>query len=138
MFWPLIGLDRSDARNRITSATSAGVISARAPPLTAAHIGVSTDPGLTQLTRMPCSFSSTASDSVKEISAALLEQYAEKPGNFCGPITPLIEETLTIVPLRLPIIALAARRDVRNAPRTLTAKTRSQSRLVMRSMRLST
>src|SRR6266568_100239 len=100
MFWPFIGPDRSDARNRITSATSAGVMSAGDPPLTAAHIAVSTDPGLTQLTRTPCSFSSTARHSVNPMSAALLAQYAEYPGNFSGPRTPLIEETLTIEPLR--------------------------------------
>ena len=113
-------------------------MSARAPPLTAAHIAVSTDPGLTQLTRTPCSFSSTASDSVNEISAALLAQYAEKPGNFSGPRTPLIEETLTIDPLRRAIIPFAARRMARNAPRTFTAKTRSQSRSLIFSMRLLT
>src|SRR5438876_12221673 len=123
-----MGLDRSDARNRITSATSAGVMSAGAPPLTAAHIAVSTDPGLTQLIRIPCSFSSTAADSVNSIRAALLAQYAENPGKFSGPITPLIEETLTIAPLRRAIIVFTARRVVRNAPRTLTANTRSQSR----------
>src|SRR4051812_8920672 len=74
-FCPFIGRDRSDARNAIVSATSAGVMSAAAPPLASAHIFVSTDPGLTQFTRTPEPRSSTASASVNEISAPLLAQY---------------------------------------------------------------
>src|SRR5438094_5392451 len=121
-----MGRDRSDARNRITSATSCEVMSAGAPPLTSFHIFVSTDPGLTQLTRIPNSFASTARASVKPISAALLVLYAVNPGNFSGPRTPLIDATFTIVPLRLAIIDGMARRDARNAPRRLTWKTESQ------------
>src|SRR5687768_8403075 len=73
-FWPFIGLDRSDARKRIVSAISSGVIDAGAPPLAAAHIGVSTEPGLTALTRTPRDLTSTASASVSEITAPLLAQ----------------------------------------------------------------
>src|SRR5436853_7837042 len=99
-FCPFIGRDRMLARKRMASAISRGVIDAGAPPLTSAHIFVSTEPGLMQFTRMPCSFTSTASDSVSEINAALLAQYAVKPGNFCGPNTHEIDATLTMTPLR--------------------------------------
>ena len=74
----------------MTSATSAAVMSAGAPPLASSHIFVSTEPGLTQLTRMPCSFTSTASASVSEMTAPLDAQYDTQPEHFSGPITPEI------------------------------------------------
>src|SRR5437773_3938816 len=115
-----MGRDRGEARKRITSATSSAVMSAGAPPLTLAHIGVSTDPGLTQFTRTPNFFTSTAIASVNAIRAALLELYAVKPGNFSAPITPLMDETFTIAPARPAIIAGNARFEIRNALRILT------------------
>src|ERR1019366_1704087 len=111
----------------MTSATSSAVIEAGAPPLAAAHIFVSTDPGLTLLTRTPNSLTSTASASVIEITAALLAQYDTNPGNFSGPITPEIEATLTMAPARLAIIEGNARRVARYVPRTLTANILSQA-----------
>src|SRR5882762_829807 len=97
----------------MTSATSSAVMAAGAPPLAAAHMPVSTDPGLTLLTRIPYCLTSTASASVIEITAALLAQYDTHPRNFSGPITPEIEATLTIAPARLAIIAGSARRVAR-------------------------
>ena len=77
----------------MTSATSAGVIAAGAPPLASAHIFVSTDPGLTLFTRTPNCFTSTASASVIPITAAFDAQYDTQPGNFSGPSTPEIYAT---------------------------------------------
>src|ERR687898_249957 len=62
------------ARNRIVPPPSSAVIDAGAPPLASAHIFVSTDPGLTLFTRTPCSLISTASASVREMTAPLLAQ----------------------------------------------------------------
>src|SRR5438067_10544811 len=116
-FCPFIGRDRMLARKRMASAISSGVIDAGAPPLASAHIFVSTEPGLMLFTRTPISATSTASDSVIAITAALLAQYDTKPGNFCGPMTPEIDATFTIAPLRFAIMAGSARRDIKNAPR---------------------
>src|SRR6185503_16904337 len=112
-FCPFIGLERSDARKRIVSATSSAVMLAGAPPLTAAHIGVSTEPGLTALTRTPRDFTSTASALVSEITAPLLAQYETQPGNLSGPGTPEIDATLTIAPAPRSSIAGNARRQAR-------------------------
>ena len=97
----------------MTSATSSAVMLAGAPPLASAHIFVSTEPGLTQLTRIPYFFTSTASASVMAMTAALLALYETKPGNFSGPSTPEIEATFTMAPPRLAIIGRSARREAR-------------------------
>src|ERR1051326_3992274 len=86
---------------------------------------VSTEPGLTQFTRTPCSFTSTASASVIEMIAPLLAQYDTQPGNFSGPATPEIEAMFTIAPRPRRIIDGNARRDARNALRTFNANIRS-------------
>src|SRR5215831_1847574 len=114
---PESGADSGDASQTMSRATSAG---SSAGPSTPAmrSIGVSTEPGLIALTRIPSGRPSTARASVSPARPDFAATYADIPANFSAPNTPERLDTMTIAPPPCSLMRRKASRLQRKAPRS--------------------